>query len=134
MPEAATPLAAARVRAGLTQGAAARAAGTNQATWSRWEGGSTRPSRERRALIANLLHANEAELFPPAARRQTTPLARRLAELRQRAGLSARELSGRLGLARGSVSSWEAGPRPIPAARLPEIAAALGVPLSELVL
>ena len=58
---------------------------------------------------------------------------RRIAELRQRAGLSQRELAERLGWARDTIAHYELGRRAIGLDRLAAIAAALHVSPATLI-
>lgn len=56
-------LRAARHHAGLHQADLARAVGVSQQVISQWEGALSRPSDERRILLARALNLNVTELF-----------------------------------------------------------------------
>lgn len=59
-------------------------------------------------------------------------LAPRMRELRARQGLKQSEIARRMGLDPSIPSLWEQGKRPVPASRVPALAAALGVDPREL--
>jgi len=60
-----------------------------------------------------------------------TPLT--LRQLRERAGLSQVQVATAVEIGDGSVSAWETGTAPLPAARVEALAAALGASVAEVV-
>jgi transcriptional regulator with XRE-family HTH domain len=65
-------------------------------------------------------------------RKKTRTIHARIAELRQRAGLSQRDLARLLDLDETSISHWENGLSSPKGSRLPAVAEALGVTIDDL--
>lgn len=65
---------------------------------------------------------------------QSRAVGQRIAAVRQRAGLSARELAERIGWSRDTLVNYELGRRAITIEILDQIAAVLGVPTASLLI
>lgn len=67
------------------------------------------------------------------ARKKRAPFGERLHDLRQRAGLSQREVAEKLGMSQRAYSHWERHPVALRPEQLWKLAQALGVSLDELI-
>jgi len=67
------------------------------------------------------------------ARKQRAPFGERLHDLRQRAGLSQREVAEKLGMSQRAYSHWERHPVALRPEQLWQLAQVLGVSLDELI-
>ena len=109
-------LRAARVRAGMTIASLADEAEVSETTIGQWERGIVQPTPRRLQRVADVLGTTVEDLV------RTRPTTATLADLRQKQGLTAAELSERTGLSLSAISRAENGHGP----RLPEhVAAAL---------
>jgi transcriptional regulator with XRE-family HTH domain len=115
---------------GLTQRAFRTALGICMTTAIDWEHGRVRVPRHRLDDVARELGVDPSMLLRLAA---PVPRARRgeraLADLRQAAGLTQREMALHLGVSLRTVAHWEAGTRPVPLAAARPLALVLRRPL-----
>ena len=107
-------------------------------TVSRWETGLRRPHPQDLNRIANALGCatqTVAEWFrplPPLGS-ETLPTARSLRIVRERRGLSRRELATAVGVSAATVAHWECDRRALPLTRVAVLAAALTIEPARLV-
>lgn len=121
-----TPLSRARLRAGLSGAQLARAVGVSRPTVALWEQGQRRPARTYWTALAAALELpveQVAELFVGyrAARFDSWRLPS-LADARRTAGVTQRQLAGRLGVAPTTLSMWESAGVPVPLDAITDIA------------
>ncbi len=112
-----------RIRAGLTQLAAADELGVSAWTVRQWEAGNHTPRAERLPELARVLGCEPSDLVEAP----TT-----LADYRTLAGLTQADLATQLGVSRMAVAQWESGLMPIAARHHERLAAALGIPVETL--
>ncbi|NLW51366.1 MAG: helix-turn-helix transcriptional regulator [Candidatus Brocadiaceae bacterium] len=100
----------------ITQAALAALLSVSPASIALWEAGKAVPTRKNRAALAELAGLSTADVAERLGRVPTasTPPASGLSseqvrEIRQKAGLSQRELADKLGVSANSVSNWETG-------------------------
>ena len=119
---------------GLTQEGLARRLGLTRTAICSYEAGHNHPSPQRLPELARALAVPEGALAPLLPQRPTadTPFGRAVRELRERRGWNQRQLASRIGCAASLISLYEAaGAHPTPE-NLGAVAAALGVPQSQL--
>ena len=66
------------------------------------------------------------------ARKKRRPIHARIADLRERAGLTQTQFAEKVGVSRGVVWHWENGDSAPTSARIPRVADVLGVAIDEL--
>jgi transcriptional regulator with XRE-family HTH domain len=112
----------ARARAGLSKTELARRLHVSRPTISMWESGSRSVSRIYWPALGAALSLEPAQVEELFRAHPTSRLdGRRLPSLgpaRRRVGMTQREIAGRLGVAPTTVSMWETGGVPVPAALL----------------
>lgn len=100
---------------GLTQTALAELVGVSAAAVTSWETGKTVPSRENRRKLAELAQKPRAEIESQLSEsgvllpEEADIDAEEIRQIRNRAGLSQREMARELGVSVNSVSNWETG-------------------------
>lgn len=119
-------LSEARVRGGLSVAQLARAIGVSRPSVALWEQGQRRPARIYWTALAaalGLTVEQVGELFVGyrPARFDSWPLPS-LAVARRTAGLTQRQLAGRLGVAPTTLSMWESAGMPVPVDAIAELA------------
>lgn len=131
-----TPLREARLRAGLSVAQLARAIGVSRPTVALWEQGRRRPAQTYWSALGAALELpveHVAELFAGyrPARFDSRPLPS-LATSRRSAGLTQRQLAGRLGVAATTLSMWETSGVPVPVDAIAALARLLQTPEESL--
>ena len=112
-----------RIRAGLTQLAAAEQLGVSAWTVQQWEAGNHTPRAERLPELARVLGCEPSDLVEAPSK---------LADYRTLAGLTQAALATQLGVSRMTVAQWESGLMPIAVRHHERLAAALGIPVDTL--
>jgi transcriptional regulator with XRE-family HTH domain len=127
----ASPLCRARLAAGLTMTQLAMKLGVVPSTVSRWENGVRIPAPDMWPRLAAVLRLDpslrEAVLAGNPARRSDGVRLPGLGDLRRDRGLTQRAFRTELGIGATAVISWEHGRVRVPATRLDDVAAVLGV-------
>lgn len=127
----AAPLCRARLAAGLTMTQLAIRLGVVPSTVSRWENGTRTPAPEMWPRLAAVLKLDpslkDVVLAGNPARRSDGVALPGLGQLRRDAGLSQRAFRTALGIGATAIISWEHGRVRVPAARLDDVATALGI-------
>ncbi len=112
-----------RIRAGLTQLAAAEQLGVSAWTVRQWEAGNHTPRAERLPELARVLGCEPSDLVEAPTN---------LADYRTLAGLTQSDLAAQLGVSRMTVAQWESGLMPIAPRHHERLAAALGITVETL--
>ena len=111
----------------LTQAELAKLLSVSPASITSWEAGKTVPTRANRCVIADLASLSQEEVDERLGRRATSgavPTAARrrglapeqIRDIRDKVGLSQKELARKIGVSVNSISNWETG-RAAPRAR-----------------
>lgn len=131
--EPCSPLAAARIAAGLTQAQLAKRVGVTMAVVSNWERGLSQVGAKHLPALADAIgFAPEASEARPEKEYPFPDFGEALTSLRERAGLKRGEVAHRLGVTLPCYAGYEQGKTLPPPKRLNDIAAVLGVPCSDL--
>jgi transcriptional regulator with XRE-family HTH domain len=126
-----------RALVGLTAADLARVLMVSRSTVSHWEAGTHRPAPAYRHRLAGALNVSQVVIEQamqhlPASRSEGLRLPG-LGRLRRSRGVSARDVATALGISASTLSTWERGAVPVPAHRLPRVAAVLGMTPAALV-
>ena len=124
-----------RLRRELTPADVARRVAVHPTSVLRWERGERLPGPAHLRALASTLSLDPTTVAgffdqsrPGPRGTHQDPRGEGLRPLRRRAGIAVRTIADALGVLPSTVYNWEAGRVRVPAARLPDLAAVLGVP------
>ena len=112
-----------RIEAGLTQTAAAEAAGVTVGNYGAWERREGFPAPQRLPALAEALGCAIGDLLDPP---------RTLGDYRHQKGLRQSDLAALVGVSSKTVASWEIHRGAVPASLAPKVADVLGIAVSDL--